>query len=273
MHEEWIELAKKLRLNESVRTPCVEECGSDDSQSVTHKAKGYYRYCFRCHSKALSPKGLRSIKDINSVMEVDKKSNELPDDLQFMYSEDVPLEAQYWSLKYGVSLFSIDENGWGWSSKHERIIIPVFDWNTSEYIGWQGRSVYEDVPKYISRGKLSTVLYQTERAYNNTSSTMVIVEDALSALKLGTVGVNAAAVLGSGISDGQLHYILRRNPKKIVTWFDSDNAGQIGAAQLSRSLRRLLPPCGGHSIENVITGRDPKEHTIESIREVLKMDA
>ncbi len=169
----------------------------------------------------------------------------------------------------------------------ERLLFTLRD-ISHRVVGFAGRSRSEsDKPKYLYTKGLpkDTLLYRmdavaarwNQRREGADDCRLYIVEGLFDALRLESLGMDAAAVLGSRLTDGQLR-ILEQFAEQQRQWdrtvelccfLDSDQAGVEGAYQLLRSVWRsdvlrniplniiLVPEsvlCPGNNL-----GKDPDE--------------
>lgn len=98
----------------------------------------------------------------------------------------------------------------------------------------------------------------------DSSDYLVIVEDALSAIKVFESGFSALSLLGTSLKKETYSFLinyLKYNKwlKHIIIWLDGDEAGQEGA----RKLKQQLSIYG--SVKNIVTAKDPKELSFNEI--------
>lgn len=129
---------------------------------------------------------------------------------------------------------------------------------------WQARDVLTGSnPKYINqKGYL-----KPEAAYTRTpdpASYMIIVEDAISAIRLYRKGYNVHAIVGNRPSPHQLHFLQQLPVDYYILWLDPDEGGEVGA----KFLRKHLLNYG--SILSITDELEPKYRTDEEILSVLE---
>lgn len=260
---DWVDIAKKLPVNGRTRTKCIEACGTDESQLISHNPKGYSRYCFRCKSNAFVPAGLRTIEDIKrareALSELNSKKIHLPTD----YTLDVPDRAATWYYKYGISAELARHYKIGYSPSLDRVILPVYQ--NDELVSMQMRAINSwQKPKYINpKSAMQNVLFYARDKAGQTCT--VITEDILSAIKIGRVH-HATSILGTNLSDAKASKLAEDN-LKVYIWLDGDKAGIQGAKQARKQLNLL-----GVQTINIQTEKDPKEYSLEDIRRIIHND-
>jgi hypothetical protein len=130
---------------------------------------------------------------------------------------------------------------------------------------WLGRDTTERSPqKWITYNR-SNHLGPIQARHN----VAVVVEDPFSFFKvrwaMAGEGANVYTSLGTALSD-ELMLKLLKHHKRVIVFYDGDDAGYSGAARESHRLRscgiEAVAACAGH-------GADPKDMTIGAIRAVL----
>jgi DNA primase len=98
-----------------------------------------------------------------------------------------------------------------------RIVFPIKDGN--KIVGWQGRSVYDRIPKYIIFGKKSLGMYNMKPLASYTQF-VIIFEGIFDVLKVPEYGIS---ILGKKLSDVQLRMISTfLQVKNVFVMLDSD---------------------------------------------------
>lgn len=192
----------------------------------------------------------------------DPNKIELPYDFDFNFLHWPP-EARAWVLKYGIE----KPQTWGWSESQGRVIIPVWEEGLK---GYQARKVLpEDLgPKYLTRGR--NLLYRVScgggREIVKEMDVACLVEDALSAEKVGRICDSYAMLGTSRFSHADALQFASRYARLIV-WFDDDGwLPRKASTQLAARLALLVPT------KVVRTGKDPKEHSLTEIMEIVRCD-
>lgn len=180
---------------------------------------------------------------------------------------------------------------------NERLLFTLRDIN-QRVVGFAGRSQSEhDKPKYLyTKGlKKDTLLYRMNAvatrwhgpSKGDGDCRLYIVEGLFDALRLESLGMDAVAVLGSRLTDGQLR-ILEQFAQQHRQWdrtielccfLDSDKAGMEGAYQMLRSLWRSdilrgVPLCVVLIPESILHPEDkPKKDPDEFLKELSREQA
>jgi hypothetical protein len=257
---DWLEIAKALPHGSKVRTQCSENCGADNSQIISHSPQGYSRYCFRCKGKDFQGHGQRRIGDIERHKKerafLKEKQVRLPDD----YTLDVPTRYAIWYIKYGISPELARQYEIGYSEEYNRIVLPVK--RNGLLTAVQMRAVEDWMkPKYLNPTgpSVSKAVFMS----GEPTGTTVVVEDIISAIKVGKVH-HATSILGTNMTDERALEIASLNHTAIV-WTDNDKAGVRGRIDSARQLRLL-----GMDVYEIRTPNDPKTYSLDVIKENLK---
>lgn len=199
-----------------------------------------------------------------------------PDKITLPYDFDSnfshwPPEARAWVLKYGIE----KPETWGWSESQGRVVIPVWDESEREssdsrLCGYQARKIYPEDPgpKYLTRGR--NLVYRAGHSRNagevvqDQEHSCVLVEDALSAEKVGRI-CDSYAMLGTSRFSHADALKFSREYARVIVWFDDDGwQARRAQSQLAARLGLLMPT------KIVRTGKDPKEHSLTEIREMVQ---
>lgn len=211
-----------------------KSCTSSDA--MAEYTDGFY--CFSCQKQMKKEKSLHVGKKFNNIFREDWK---------FVWNTTtVPKKVQQWlnkcyitkTLMQKYKLFWCNEC-WKYSNKNEklynagqRLIIPYF--KEGKMISWDARSFDDDEKlKYVSGGPKDLFYIENLDKINDT---MFIVEDSISAIRLGEY-VTTVALRGLNVI-GSLNNILSLD-KNVVIWLDKDIPGQKAASQLQRKLELL----------------------------------
>lgn len=256
---DWLELAKALEQGSRIRTQCSDGCGSDNSQLISHSPKGFSRHCFRCRANQFVPHGVRSIQDIHRHRLEREHARELQVELPSDYSIRIPEKHMLWFFKYGISHEDAAKHHLGWSEKHNRIVLPVYN-RRHELQAIQMRAVgaWQD-PKYLNPTGPNVARALLEVQKTGTEDRVVIVEDILSAIKVGKVH-NSVSILGTNLTESRSFSIRERYTSAIV-WMDGDKAGKRGQRAAIHKLLML-----GMQVKQIRTPCDPKTYSLEDIR-------
>lgn len=238
-----------------------EECG--DTRRRLYVARTSNGYLFHCHNCAPAFSGRcrtsnnrrLSNRDLLSSQEVTKDESilSLPED----YTPRISDAGVAWLMKYGITPDEIKRFKIGYSPSANRVILPVY--RDGALIFWQGRALGEAKPKYLSPHIKGDNKWFVNPSV--TSTTVVLVEDVLSAIKVGRVSASIA-LLGSHIPNSILDICSQYD--KIILWLDYDK--RVEAVKYAKRLHSLL----GKQILVVATQKDPKEYPTEEIHKELE---
>lgn len=175
-------------------------------------------------------------------------------------------ESILWLDKYEILISEIVENNIVYSPHMNRLILPVYS-KDRELLYYQGRNlgkITKENPKYLNlRNKnAKDVYYRRYTSETNTvSSSICIVEDILSAIKIGR-HIDSLALLGSYFPKDI--YLCLKEYKTIFIWLDADKY-KTSIKEVTR-----LKLFTGANIKLVYTPLDPKEYSDKKIKEFLK---
>lgn len=224
------------------RCPSCEKLGKDKHKDNLILYKDGSTYCFACgYYSSGSSKGKAYTKEveIHTVSEVI-----LPEDI-------APLEkttaGYHWLKTY---LYRVP-TGLLWSPNKQWLIFPYFI--DGDLKCWQARNFSDYGPKWLTFGQPKDILY-----VRGTGSSIVLVEDIVSALKIEQAGGCASPLFGCIIPVNRLLSLSKRF-SSIGVWLDPDKA--LEASQQAYKGLKL-----GFNIYTIKTDKDPKEHTYDDIR-------
>lgn len=268
-------LATAQALPEGQHTRIGHECGDGKVLSVGCNEDGWRAHCFRCDYKWFVPRPPESITEklarLQKAKDADRwirKSVSMP--IGLTNPQDWPMHARLWFYKAGISNVDIEHGIKAvWSEAMQRVVMPVYE--DDQVVYWQARDTQwtRETPraKYINpevpRDKLP--LYRS-----GTGNVLVLTEDILSAFKVSKAGFLAWALLGTKLNDYNLNEILysartlHNGPNLVYVWLDPDQAGQMAARAVTRTLRAY-----GVDARNVQSERDPKLHSRNEIKEII----
>jgi hypothetical protein len=164
-----------------------------------------------------------------------------------------------WLAKYYCSLDST--NFAGVEGSPSKVALRLYD-SSGTLIGIQVRNLVA-TPKYVTyfyahkdKGEASW--------FTNSSKTLVITEDYLSAYRVRTdYGSNSLALLRTSLTDSTLRQIFELNYERIHIWLDPDQAGIDGASKVMKKLKYYLPSTT--LIKSIKSDKEPKELTKEEL--------
>lgn len=271
----WLLYAKTLPAGQSMRIEC---CSSDKSMQITNDRRGYRGFCHRCRQPVFEAHGEHSLATLArrraEFALVQERSVKLPSD----FTLEIPTEEATWLFKAGISSEIAKHYGIGWSEYYGRVFVPVYE--KGELVAYTAR-LRVGRPKYIEKSinpgglifkadaRLLLPSYK-DWAYQS-GPDRVLVEDNLSAIRVGRLARSVVSLMGTSASSAQLAFALANHEGlrsdgmgRVVVWLDPDVAGQRAAQKLLVQLRLL-----GYDACNVVSKRDPKYYSYEDMKELL----
>lgn len=242
--------------------PCPH-CGSSDAYS--EYTENFF--CFSCktsRSKKKTGKKIRHEERTENTTAI-----ELPED----YVKELPIAAKSWlygyhfdddmiaRMKIGYSEQSkIWSNRFNaWVATGSRVILPYFEKDKLKF--FEGRDLCPSPNlKYISVGGKGPCYW---RMSGNQREAIVIVEDIISAIRVGEV-TDSVALRGTSFNAEKIQELMKKGSDFIV-WLDSDKPGQYAARKLKRRLELV-----GCTVKNVVTKNDPKYYSNKQIQDILE---
>ena len=170
-------------------------------------------------------------RDENAIARLDDFSTYLP-----------PVALEYLSAR-GMDAAAISTWGLGWDADERRIVIPADDERGIRRFLIKRATRSQDWPKYLywPEGAVKTALLfgacKLDRKQVS-SHGLVLCEGSLDAIRLQGMGIQATAILGTGLSDRQAQIIRSLRPRRIFFMFDKDGAGirntELAATKLTK---------------------------------------
>lgn len=224
--------------------PC-DNCGSSDGlEDYTNGA-----YCFVCHYKE---------KNKRLCLESDQNKQKKPKKIELL-----PLNSFWtnWLKDKGINEKTIQHFNIQFDRFSESVAYPCREQSTKKILGYQLR----DKDK-----KIKTIRFITEyehflfEARINDSEQVVLVEDAVSAMRIWQdTKNNAIALLGTNLAEENLLYIIK-NYKRIIVWLDGDLAGYQAAERIINNLQQFVYS------KIFFTRADPKDLDFITINRCIK---
>lgn len=264
----WLEIARNLPLGHKARVDCPV-CGEGTNTKamiVSHNIKAYSGSCFACSHQPFEMKGKQTLAELAELKRINNESlrpregslQQLPRD----YTSDIPLEGRLWLYANGITEKLKTQYSIGYSERLRRVILPIY--NSQGTLSWfQCRALLEgQQPKYLQpSGDKHSVVFQSKlRETEHNSSTVVVVEDIISAIRVGEV-CNTISLLGTKATTAQVNCLSKYGT--VITWFDSDKAGKRGSTSIRQSCSLLT------NTANIVTEHDPKFYSKQQIKEIL----
>ena len=277
---------------DTLRVACSHwKCeGKNDAFTITRIAGGCIYNCYRCGTSGMVFKGrnpsealryVRSLRDKRHACRADFDCElvQLPYDCTplITHADIIPSQAYGWLYKYEMDDTEFYEYNMCYSAKMERIVIPIYS-NDCSLLAWQGRDVYykRNVQLY-EQGRLDKKPLKWYTEYNkkvlndahlffkltNDSSTIFIVEDVISAIKVfKKFNTNVVALLNSTLHDRLINELNLFSYKQVLIWLDPD--ARIKALQGALRWKRK-----GVSCKTLDSSVDPKEVYYNDMEKVL----
>lgn len=256
----WIHLIDQVPDRASRRFDHV--CGPGKVLQISQEGGKYRAFCYRCN-EGDSYERQRSLQELVDSLRQSREADLLCSGARGCptpATHDVdawPKQAALWFYKAGLSRADIGKLGAYYHAPSRRVVLPIPA--CAEHAGWwQARALDKhQLPKYLGPTDADRSKVCPRFGEGNT---IVLTEDILSAYK---VGKSAAAqgwcMMGVRCTPWVMHQ-LQRSRADIAVWLDPDKAGQDAARKVLRELRQY-----GLSCRNIVSLRDPKNHTLKEI--------
>lgn len=180
----------------------------------------------------------------------------------------IPAVARVWLGKYAITEYEIVSNKLLWSEYWQQLIFPYFD-KYMNLCAWQGRSFEAEGAnkhgnargrsKWFSQGNLKTLYHILP--IKETYDQVVLVEDVVSAIKVARIAP-AMPIFGSQIGLERFKTLAERI-KEVVIWLDPNMKKQM----VTEARKAELMGIGSRVVFSTL---DPKEHSMEEIKEYLQ---
>lgn len=281
--EDFLDMAQRLEPGVSKKI-AHNGCSSSAAMIISNDRKGFSATCFKCGGHGFVPHGYLSLHEQNLYRQAAEKERRKQNGsdkitLPVDFSRSIPEAGLVWLWKYGITDEEIATFHIGWSEELKRVILPVY--MKGKLVYWQGRSVSPAVkPKYLNIGsKTNGTVYFSRHAprtrrqagdikaeskshqlHDDVLNTIVLVEDVLSAIKVGRC-TTAVSFLGSSINSSA--YAMLRSYSRVRLWYDNDPAGEKARSIYRRVFGGLVPA------DDIRTPLDPKCYSTRKIQEIL----
>ena len=234
--------------------PC-KKCGSRDNFARYDDGGGF---CFGCHyheRATHAPSRHMGGTTDESLKWQERAVKPLPEDINHEFSP----ECIEWLAKFHVDVPTAIRNNLGFSAKRNALVFQFGKhcWQARHFPGWW----FDKFGKCYTSGDVNECLfiYETTECTDQ-SKTLVIVEDPVSALRIGALQPSMP-LLGSHLATSRLNAIARLYDG-LVVWLDSDKYKEAqGIAERAKLL--------GLSTRVIWTEQDPKCYTNEQLKEYL----
>ena len=241
--------------------------GRSNSMIVERRHDGAISiHCFRCgctgyYGSKTTLKSTQNGGSVGTYVEGERTKYSQPEDCTTELN-DWPSAARIFVNKAGLTKDEVETNGISWSGSLGRVVIPCGVEGDS-VASFQTRKILktDEKPKYLTyRNKNMPYVIDT----TTNSDTLVLVEDALSAIRVGRI-LPALALLGVKLRSDHMRYIQYKNYKDFIVFLDDDNY-LVKKAQLS--IKKQLDKVGTCRIIHS-DGRDPKEFSHADLERIL----
>lgn len=234
------------------RCPECAKKGKDRSGDNLGVYSDGHSFCYSCgyaNAASLEGKLKKRTKEVAVIPT-------LPEDIDFKLSH----EAVAWLDKY-FERKDFPKCYWSRSERKLYFLFPNGEYQyryfgpKEEHPKWVGYGINENL-LHIVVPKLSTALQ------SNTISSLVLVEDIISAIKVGHI-TPTLCLFGSNISLKRLATLKQLGYNKIIIWLDWDKKEYaIDASRLAQSI--------GFDTQVIHTKLDPKEYNYADIKECIR---
>ena len=241
--------------------PECKKNGRDTSKDNLHRWDDH-AHCFSCHYHEF-PDGTQIINTLASRVANEQKGPSLHKDrpltLPDKAGKTFDVRALQWLNDYGIIRDEIVNNDLRWDDSRQWLIFPIRGAN-DELLAYQGRSFAPTGPKWENRGNTETVVHIIDNS-GVLDGPIIMVEDIVSAIK---VGRHARALCLFG-SNGGLRRIMqiRHLTRKLWFWLDADKYKD--SIKFAKNARMC-----GIDTRVIYTSKDPKEHSDEEIRNIIR---
>ncbi len=201
--------------------PCPD-CGSSDALADYNT----HTHCFSCGRHRHTNKCQVRIPGYEETF---SKTLGLPRPSQ------MPEEGLVWLRGAGINAHLQAHYDIYYSDYWDRVIIPSYC--NGHLLGWQGRAVFpEQTPKYLQAKGQKPLFFLGDTTGKPNSKTIVLVEDAISAIRLGQY-IKTMALLGTKLdAAGKQLQIIEDEADNVVVWLDDDEPGRTAARQIVNRL-------------------------------------
>ena len=229
--------------------PCPK-CGSRDNLGVWSDG---HKYCFGCGHVVLADGSFQQLvrKNLGAKEESKKTSVVIPVDSTVL----LPAEIENWLKQYEIDSNDCKKYDLRYSFSERGLVIPFYN-DKRECIFYQIRHFYrqgEAGPKYTTKGSKKEAFTIFGEANGDF---VVLVEDAISAIKVSKVVESAYCLFGTHLSSRELVELSRRFGSLYI-WLDPDGPGKSAAMKIFEHAEPVFDSV--HIIESY--AGDPKAHT------------
>ncbi|AEX65856.1 DNA primase [Pseudomonas phage Bf7] len=263
MSNEWLALAQQLPVGGHAKHP--HYCGDGRPLVVFHNETKWSAYCHRCGNFPPVFKPLPTLQERLAAVERERLQEEAvatdtrPPMPAVYDMAEWPLEARVWLFKAGLSHAEVSQSGAYYHPPTRRVVFPVFEDGRLTF--WQARRIFgTTAAKYLSQpGGRECTLPLFGGGY-----VIALVEDLLSAYKIGTAGCKSLCLMGTKLLPIARAWLIANPQYTVAIWLDPDGPGRSSAAEIKNQLLMF-----GIESQDILTERDPKFHSKQEIRNVF----
>lgn len=181
------------------------------------------------------------------------------------FSREVPARAWEWLLSYGLPL-SHWKPHCGYSEKDHRLVFTVgtpMQFSIGRFVG--ASSPNEQPPrKWFVWGDCHKHAELVQPSRETRNSSVVLVEDLISAHKVAAAGFTSLPLFGTNIFPSALYYLMTSD-EDVVLWLDKDQENLV--KRKAMGLEGLI----GRHVKTITTDKDPKSLSFNEIKETLNV--
>jgi len=249
--------AGELLVNQTVY---VEHCKTgygNNKCGVTRKEDATLIHCFHCGGR-----GVIKDKYANVNRKLSTKPQESVSKTFHRPPQDATENPSQWSVgalqwigRAGLTLAECQQFHMQYSTEAGRVFIPLL--KEGDIVGWLGRKIEAEGQKYLLSKKDDFIFN-----IDNGGDTCIIVEDCLSAIRIGR-NYDVVALMGTALNDYVLNKLINRY-KSYIIWLDNDNP-IVKMKQVKA--KNTLSTFGTTSM--LKTANDPKEYTDLELKKLI----
>ena len=238
--------------------PCPH-CGSSDALA---KYSDGGAFCFSCRKLTRSNVSGFVLEAQKAAFRKETTGMLVPpDDIGYEYSK----ECVDWVGQYDLTAVDLIKNKVFWSHKFNQLLYLYPSYHRPGIGLIQGRNFTPGRTKYFNQGDVNDVLPIYHYAEPGEASILVLVEDAISAIKITKdLWVDAMPILGSSISLPKISKLAELKYRTIIVWLDRDKFKE--ADRICRQIQ-----FAGPNSFVVSTDLDPKCYNSDIIARKLEL--
>ncbi len=237
------------------RCPKCAEKGKDNHGDNLITYPDGHSYCYAC-GYVIPSSTTQKLRNKIQGTTTELQEITFPSDIQ----ETLPEKAVRWVRKYGITQYELSKAKALWSEFRQLLIFPIR--RNSALVGWIGRYFGDgNYPKWIIKGNFKNEPFVLSAP--KTTSTLVLVEDMISAIKVSRY-TDAAPLFGATISISNMLRYINLPYTRIVFWLDPDKQKEMLVFARCMSLF-------AKDIDVVFSSGDPKEHDDKEIKQHLNL--